>query len=92
MLVLVLLLVALQYRLWFGEGSMEQVVYLEREVEKQRAENAKLQERNRILEAQIQELRQGLEGIEKKAREEMGMIKQGETFYLIVDEEAQQSP
>lgn len=76
----------LQYRLWFGEGSFEQVTQLKREIVKQQSENSRLTERNRMLMAQITELRNGLESIEEKARQDMGMIKQGETFYLIVDD------
>lgn len=85
--ILIVIIVLLQYRLWFGEGSLEQVAQLKREVVRQEAENTRLAERNRILMAQIEELRHGLESIEAKAREDMGMIKKGETFYLIVDEE-----
>ncbi len=89
--VLVIVIVALQYRLWFGEGSFEQVAALKREIEKQQLTNERLEERNRILMAQIEELKQGLESIEAKARQDMGMIKEGETFYLIVDEDEQRT-
>lgn len=84
--VLVLIILGLQYRLWFGEGSVEQIVQLQREIEKQKIENAALQERNRALLAQIRELKEGTEGIEGKARADIGMIKEGETFYFITDE------
>jgi len=84
--ILIALVLVLQYRLWFGEGSLEQVAQLKREIAKQEAENTRLEERNRILMAQIEDLRHGLESIEEKARQDMGMIKEGETFYLIVDE------
>jgi len=84
--VIALLLVAivyLQYRLWFGEGSVEQISQLQRDIEKQKAENAGLLERNRALSAEIRELKEGTETIEAKARTDMGMIREGETFYFI---------
>ena len=73
----------LQYRLWFGEGSLEQITQLQREIEKQKVENAGLHERNRALSAVIKELKEGTDSIEAKARTDMGMIKDGETFYFI---------
>ena len=54
----------LQYRLWFGEGSVEQIVQLQREIEQQKVENNKLEERNRALLAQIKELKEGTSSIE----------------------------
>jgi len=84
--VLILIILGLQYRLWFGEGSVEQIVQLQREIDKQKIENANLEEHNRILMAQIRELKEGTESIEAKARTDMGMIKEGETFYFITDD------
>ncbi len=84
--VLILIILALQYRLWFGEGSVEQIVQLQREIDKQKTENMSLEERNRVLMAQIKELKEGTESIEAKARTDMGMIKEGETFYFITDD------
>ena len=81
--VLILILIALQYRLWFGEGSFQQAAKLEQEVAKQEMENASLAARNQVLISKIQELKTGTESIEAKAREDMGMIKEGETFYFI---------
>lgn len=88
--VLLLIILGLQYRLWFGEGSVEQIIQLQREIEKQKIENAALQERNRALLAQIRELKEGTEGIEDKARTDIGMIKEGETFYFITDDKKNQ--
>lgn len=87
--ILILIILGLQYRLWFGEGSVEQIVQLQREIDKQKIENANLEERNRVLMAQIKELKEGMESIEAKARTDMGMIKEGETFYFITDDPAQ---
>jgi len=83
---LVVLLVLLQYRLWVGDGSFAEVWNLYQQVEMQREENQQLRERNQALEAEVQDLKQGLGAIEERAREELGMIKEGETFYQIIEE------
>jgi cell division protein FtsB len=84
-IVLLLLLVYLQYRLWFGTGGLRDVWELDREVEAQQAENEKLRERNAALDAEVQDLKQGLDAIEEHAREDLGMVKEGETFYQVVE-------
>lgn len=84
-IVLLLLLVYLQYRLWFGDGSLQEVWSLHREVEAQRGENLRLRERNDALDAEVLDLQQGLDAIEERAREDLGMIKDGETFYQVVE-------
>ena len=85
---LVVLLVLLQYRLWVGDGSLAEVWDLYQQVELQRAENERLRERNQALEAEVKDLKQGLEAIEERAREELGMIRDGETFYQIIEDPA----
>ena len=85
--ILLLLLVGLQYRLWVGEGSLAQRVQLEREIAQFEAENETLKERNRVLALEVEALKNGLEAVEERAREEMGMIKEGETFYMIIEPE-----
>ena len=84
-LFLVILLVYLQYRLWVGDGGLLELWNVHQEVEAQRDENARLRERNEALNAQVLDLKQGLDAIEERAREDMGMVKQGETFYQIVE-------
>ena len=84
-ILLVLLLVYLQYKLWFGEGSLQDVWQLHQDVEFQRLENIELRERNAALEAEVKDLRQGFDAIEEHAREDLGMIKEGETFYQVVE-------
>jgi len=76
---------ALQYRLWLGDGGLLELWNVHQEVEAQRDENARLRERNEALNAQVLDLKQGLDAIEERAREDMGMVKQGETFYQIVE-------
>ncbi len=83
---LLLLLALLQYRLWVGDGSLAEVWGLYQQVEAQRAENRVLQERNQTLEAEVTDLKQGLDAIEERAREELGMVKDDETFYQIIEE------
>ena len=85
-LLLVVLLLLLQYRIWVGEGSFAEVWDLYQQVETQREENQQLRERNQALEAEVKDLKQGLGAIEERAREELGMIKKGETFYQIIEE------
>ncbi len=88
LLLLIFLLVLLQYRLWVGDGSLAEVWDLYQQVEMQTQENQRLRERNQALEAEVQDLKQGLEAIEERAREELGMIRDGETFYQIVEDPA----
>ncbi|MFC6439158.1 cell division protein FtsB [Bowmanella sp. JS7-9] len=83
-LILVLLLSALQYRLWFGKHSIVEYRQMKQEVEQQRMQNANLIQRNALLKADIQDLKIGLDAIEERARNELGLIKRGETFYRIL--------
>lgn len=79
------LLVLLQYKLWVGDGSLAEVWKLYQQVEAQKEENRQLRERNQALEAEVQDLKQGLEAIEERAREELGMVREDETFYQIIE-------
>ena len=82
---LVLVLAGLQYRLWVGEGSLAQVAELQRQSDEQKGENERLLERNRILEAEVLELKKGMETVEERARHELGMVKEGETLYQLAE-------
>ncbi|WP_084304197.1 cell division protein FtsB [Phytopseudomonas flavescens] len=84
-LVLVLVLAGLQYRLWVGEGSLAQVSDLQQQIADQEGENERLLERNRILEAEVMELKKGMETVEERARHELGMVKDGETLYQLAE-------
>ena len=84
---LVFLLILAQYRLWVGEGSYAEVKELEKLITQQAEENAKLKERNAALAAEVMDLKQGLEAIEERARNDLGMIKQGEIFVQIIKDE-----
>ena len=82
---LVVLLLGLQIRLWIGPGSFAEVAYLQREIAVQERANRRLSERNRLLAGEVENLRSGLEAVEERARRELGMIRRGETFYMVVD-------
>lgn len=83
-LILLVLLVSLQYRLWKGNGNLIQVERLEQLKVEKIEENRRLQERNQSLAAEVLDLKHGLESIEERARSEMGMIKTDETFFQII--------
>lgn len=85
MAVLALMLLGLQARLWVGEGSLAHVSALQDRVALARAANDSKVERNKVLRAEIRDLKDGLESIEEKARREFGMIKEDETFFLLVE-------
>jgi len=82
--VLILILIGLQYKLWFGDGSLSEVVQLTHELEIQKQKLNELEQRNKILEAQVLDLQNGLDAFEEKARNDLGMIKQGETFIQLI--------
>jgi cell division protein FtsB len=80
------LLLILQYTLWFGNGGLLRLWQLNAVVERQKLENKQLLERNRALEAEVIDLKQGMEAIEERARSDLGMIKKDETFFQVVEE------
>ena len=87
---LLALLLVLQYRLWVGEGSLAEVSNLKREIQAQAGELVRLRERNRALQAEVEDLRSGLEAVEERARSELGMVKEGEVFYQVIEPEPAQ--
>jgi cell division protein FtsB len=84
-LILTLMLIGLQYRLWISDGSLADMARLQQKIDTQQAENQRLQERNRILAAEVKALRNGSAAIEERARTDLGMIKKGETFYMVLE-------
>lgn len=84
-LFLVILIAALQYPLWLGKGSWLRVWDLSRQIETQQEANAKLKARNDSLDAEVRDLKQGYAAIEERARSELGMVKQDEVFYQVMD-------
>lgn len=83
--VLVVLLLLLQYALWLAPDGVREVWRLEEAVAEQKAENARLDERNEALRAEVKDLKTGVAAIEERARSELGMIRKGETFYQVVE-------
>ncbi len=83
--ILVILLILLQYKLWIGEGGYRNVQLLKHRVAEQAVENASLEKRNAELQAEVEDLRSGLEAVEERARSELGLIKEGEEFYQVIE-------
>jgi cell division protein FtsB len=85
-LILTVLIALLQYPLWLGKGSWLKVWEIDQQVTRQYEINQKLQMRNAALDAEVRDLKQGHEAVEERARSELGMIKQNEIFFHIVNE------
>lgn len=83
--ILAVISVLLQIKLWAGDGSLRDAWELKRAVETQQRENAELRQRNLALEAEVRDLKTGLDAIEERARLELGMIHDSEIFYQIVE-------
>jgi cell division protein FtsB len=88
--VLILILGYLQYELWFGDRGLQRLWRLQSEIAAQSARNAQAVERNRALEAEVDDLEAGLEAVEERARSELGMIRDGEIFIQVLKPEAGQ--
>jgi len=84
--ILIVVILMLQARLWLGDGSITHRWQLQEEIDEQAFENRRLKDRNLVLEAEVIDLKSGLESIEERARNELGMIKKSETFYLLVND------
>jgi cell division protein FtsB len=85
LLALVLALLWMQWRLWHGAGGWPDVLVLREQVELQGGENARLEQRNATLAAEVEDLKSGEAAVEERARSELGMIKPGETFYRVIE-------
>ena len=83
-LALLVVLLALQYRLWFGKNSLPDYWRVQQDVARQVEANQRLAQRNQVLAADIADLRGGQVALEERARNELGLIKQNETFFRIV--------
>ena len=84
-IICLLLTLVLQYQLWLGEDSRRALNMLDEEVAAQRSVNEELMARNERLEIEVLDLKNGLEAVEERARSELGLIAEGETFYMILD-------
>ena len=83
-LIFVILIASLQYPLWLGKGSWLRVWDLSRQISTQKESNAKLKARNDTLDAEVRDLKQGYAAIEERARSELGMVRQDEVFYQVL--------
>ncbi len=83
--VLVVFLALIQYRLWVAEDGLSGVWRREQAVKHQKDENAELAQRNQRLAAEVEDLKTGLDAVEERARSELGMVHEDETYYQIVD-------
>ncbi len=84
-LVLAALIACVQYPLWLGKGSWFRVWEVDQQIKAQREKNASLQQRNHVLDAEVRDLKQGFEAIEERARSELGMVRQDEIFYQLLE-------
>ena len=82
------LVLAVQYPLWAGKGGWFRVWEVDQQIAAQRDTNAQLKARNVALDAEVRDLKQGLEAIEERARTELGMIRQDEIFFQLLDDAA----
>ena len=85
-LVLAALVLLIQYPLWLGKGGWLRVWEVEQQIRGQREINRQLRARNNALDAEVRDLKTGLDAIEERARSELGMVKHDEVFFQIVDE------
>jgi cell division protein FtsB len=86
--VLVCLLISLQVRLWMTEDGFSEMSRLRSQVEFQRNENSALADRNRRLEAEVEDLKKGFGAVEERARSDLGLIVPDESFYVFADPES----
>lgn len=87
LLILLILLLWLQYRLWISDEGMREVWSLRQTVVEQQQENIELERRNAVLEAEVRDLRQGHEAVEERARSDLGMVRSDETFVQIIGDD-----
>ena len=83
--ILVLLFIGLQYRLWVGENSLAHINRLQHDITEQQRANQRLRDRNHVLAAEVTALKSGLDAVEERARTDLGMIKENETFFMVID-------
>ena len=87
MLVLIFLLAVVQYHLWYGKNGLQDKHVLSKEVAIIETSNNELVQRNQMMFSEIDDLKSGLEAVEERARNELGLVKEGETFFRIVPKE-----
>ncbi|MBE0613100.1 MAG: cell division protein FtsB [Burkholderiales bacterium] len=91
-IVLAALIVLLQYPLWLGKGGWLRVWEIDRQVSAQKNDNARLRVRNDAMDAEVRDLKQGYDAIEERARFELGMIRQDEIFFQLLEKPPASAP
>ena len=86
---LLILVVALQFKLWFGHGGLRDQWQIEATVAEQQTENASLLLRNNALQSEVRDLKDGTEALEERARNELGLLEPGQEFFQIVESPTQ---
>jgi len=87
LLVLIIFMLILQYRLWVGDGSLAHKYELQNDVIAQQKKNDALKKKNSALADEVKNLTGNIETVEERARRDLGMIKDGETFYMVIEKE-----
>lgn len=77
---------SLQFQLWWGSGGLFELFSVQKQVQHIQRENQKLAIRNRILQAEVEDLKEGFDSVEEIARSDLGLIREGEIFYFFVNE------
>jgi cell division protein FtsB len=83
--VIILLVILLQYRLWFGDGGIQEIKAFQQRLDDLKEQVEEKKERNEALYAEVEDLRKGQEALEERARDELGMIREGETFFQVLE-------
>ena len=87
-LLLLLLFLWLQYQLWIDKDGVRKLHDLKQRVEAQKETNQEIYQRNKVLAAEVEDLKSGQDAIEERARKDLGMIREGEVFFQIIDKPA----
>jgi|TARA_B110000967_G_C18736432_1_gene485345 cell division protein FtsB len=87
--IFILLILLIQYPLWAGRGGWYNVIQLTSKYEVQKKINDELKKQNNALRAEVNDLKKGTDAIEERAREELGMIKKGETYFQVINKAKQ---
>ncbi|MGZ8226894.1 MAG: septum formation initiator family protein [Methylococcaceae bacterium] len=83
--IILLLIAHLQYRLWLGDGSIKEIKAYQLRLDELKKDVEEKRQRNEALYAEVEDLRKGQEALEEHARDELGMIKEGETFFQVIE-------
>ena len=75
----------LQYQLWIDRDGVRKIIHLSDSINQQKQTNQQLFERNEVLAAEVEDLKSGYDAIEERARMELGMIRNGETFFQVIE-------